>query len=108
MQARVVQLLQMQMGIGMPGNLVILIHLGQLRQRQMPHGHAALLEGMLRALQAGIKVKGTAQMIAIQNFNQPNILLHTVVIAEGKRFHFAVPHRNRLLFLCFLQQKHCQ
>ena len=80
----------------------------ELRQRQMPHGHAALLEGMLRALQAGIKVKGTAQMIAIQNFNQPNILLHTVVIAEGKRFHFAVPHRNRLLFLCFLQQKHCQ
>ena len=42
------------------------------------------------AKQLGIQIKGRLQAVFVEYFDQSDILIDAVVIAEGKRLHFSV------------------
>jgi hypothetical protein len=40
----------------------------------------------------GVDIKGRAESVFIQNFNQASVLQDTVIITEGNGLSFSVPH----------------
>ena len=82
------------MGARMGGYLVVLINRAGLcgGQAMMRHLFPGDHQGALFPKGSGIEVKRAAQSIPVQYFDQADILLNTVVKAEGDRFFLSVPH----------------